>query len=26
MTFYLNNKGRNQRYLGLKQLVDESIR
>jgi CubicO group peptidase (beta-lactamase class C family) len=26
MTFYLNNKGRNQRYLGLKQLVDQSLR
>jgi CubicO group peptidase (beta-lactamase class C family) len=25
MTFYLQNKGRNDRYLGLKQLVDESI-
>jgi CubicO group peptidase (beta-lactamase class C family) len=25
MTFYLNNKGRNKRYLGLKQLVDESV-
>jgi CubicO group peptidase (beta-lactamase class C family) len=26
MTFYLNNKGRNKRYLGLKQLVDDSLR
>lgn len=25
MTFYLKNKGRNDRYLGLKQLLDESI-
>jgi CubicO group peptidase (beta-lactamase class C family) len=25
MTFYLKNKGRNERYFGLKQLVDESI-
>jgi CubicO group peptidase (beta-lactamase class C family) len=26
MTFYLNNKERNDRYLGLKQLVDEALR
>lgn len=25
MTFYLKNEGRNERYLGLKQLVDETI-
>jgi CubicO group peptidase (beta-lactamase class C family) len=25
MTFYLKNKGRNERYIGLKQLVDESL-
>lgn len=25
MTFYLKNEGRNERYLGLKNLVDESI-
>jgi CubicO group peptidase (beta-lactamase class C family) len=25
MTFYLKNEGRNERYLGLKQLTDESI-
>jgi CubicO group peptidase (beta-lactamase class C family) len=25
MTFYLKNKGRHERYFGLKQLVDESL-
>lgn len=26
MTFYLINKGRNEKYAGLKRLVDESIK
>ena len=26
MTFYLKNEGRNERYMGLKHLVDESIK